>query len=184
MFSEPFILEDKSRLHEIYKLRFDAYKNHPNSSNFTFNMNSGIESCSDLLDTNGMHFIILSKDNNEIAATYRLNVVESIEQLPYPNIFKPFILPDEKPFLFYSRLVVDEKYRNNNLANKLQKTLLQYQIDNKISFGIGTATHLVDWLKKWGFVLLGEIDTSLDRNYHYGKSFALIIHREKIRFHN
>ncbi len=180
IFSEPFILEDKNRLPEIYKLRYNAYKNHPLAENFDFKLSDGIKSCSDILDENGKHFIVLNNAANEIAATYRLNIIDTLEQLPYPNIFKPFQLPEARPFLFYSRLVVDEKYRNNNFANKLQKSLLQYHIDNKILFGIGTALHLVDWLKKWGFEILGEVDTTLDRNYHFGSSFAMIINIENI----
>lgn len=183
-FSEPFILKDKSRLPEIYKLRFRAYKTHQLAKEFDPELFQSVESCSDILDDKGLHFLIINNETNEIAATYRLKIVESIDQLPYHNIFKPFALPHEKPFLFYSRLVVDEKYRNNDLANNLQIALLKFHIESKILFGIGTAYYLVSWLQKYGFELLGEIDLSLDGNYHYGKSFALIIHRENIKLLN
>lgn len=181
-FSEPFILKDKSRLHEIYKLRYKAYKSHKLVNEFNPKLLQSVETCSDILDDSGIHFVISNIETEKIVAAYRLNILKSQNQLPYPGIFKPFQLPKQVPFLFYSRLVVNEKYRNEDLANKLQYKLCNFQLDNNIYFGIGTALHLVGWLKKWGFETLGEVDPKLDYKYYYGKSYALIIHLDKIIF--
>ncbi len=180
-FSEPYILSDKNRLQEIYNLRYDSLRDHECANNFDIELISDINSHIETLDETGIHFIIQNNFNNEIAATYRLNILDTIDQLPYPGIFKPFPLPKQTPFLFYSRLVVSKKYRNNNLATKLQSKLCSFHIEKDIPFGIGTVHHLVNWLQKWGFDILGDINPRLDKNYHYGDSRAVIIHRNKIK---
>lgn len=180
-FSEPFILEDKSRLPEIFQLRVRAYQDSPLKSHIT--PEKYPDGYSDNLDNSGIHFVVCDA-NDRIIAAARLNAINCIEELPYPGVFRSFELPPEKPFLFYSRLVVESDFRNNRLAANLLRNVMCYHKEKSFPYGITTVKNNINMVLSVGFEKLGIIDCESDKNYVFANevtTYAVIIKLEKIK---
>lgn len=160
---EPYLLKDKTRLPEIFMLRVDAWENSPRSH--VINSEKYPNGFFDNLEVTGLHWVA-ENEQGQIIAAARGNVLHSFDELPYPGIVKGFDLPDDRPFFFYSRLVVNSDYRKNGLANKLDVLRINYQKENDINFGIVTATDKrIGALKKMGFISLGEVTANAYLNF-------------------
>jgi len=132
---EPILLTDKSRLQEIYDLRIAAWENSERicSINKTKFPNGWVEE----IDKDAFHFVVFD-DSNKIVASARISLHNSLDELPYPSAFRSFNLPTDRPFAFYSRLVVSPNHRNSLLLKKLDQIRIAFLKENKIPFAIAT----------------------------------------------
>jgi hypothetical protein len=173
-YTEPDILTDVHRLDEIYKLRCTAWEQspYPNSINFEKFPNG----YSDTLDEKSIHFVSFNS-SNEIIAASRLTVLHHFEDLPYPKIFTSVNdWPKERPFLFYSRLVIHPNYRKLGLKEKMDKTRIEYQLQNSIYFSVATATkERAEELTHYGFTSIATASKKTDALFPFEHSELLLL---------
>jgi len=172
--NEPTILTNRTRLEEIFRLRCLAWENSPfpNSINFTKYPN-GFQ---DILDESSIHFYSTNQ-KDEIIAAARLTVLNSLEALPYPKIFTSFdIWPSERPFLFYSRLVIHPEYRKQGLKQKFDRIRVKYQLDHLIPFSIATATiaRATD-ISLYGFQTIATVTKETDQLFPFEHRELLLL---------
>lgn len=110
------LLTDLSRLPEIYDLRLNVWE-HSGKSDFV-NRKLYPNGWHDSLDESAYHWVVFNNEN-KIIASARVNLFYSLNDFPYYQAVKKFLLPKEMPFAFYSRLVVDPQYRQNGLSRQL-----------------------------------------------------------------
>lgn len=160
---EPYLLEDKTRLPEVFMLRVNAWENSRRS--YAINSQKYPNGFFDNLEDTGLHWVIENEHGTIIAAA-RGNVLNSFDELPYPGIVKDFVLPTDRPFFYYSRLVVHPDYRNQGIANKLDLIRIDFQDKKKIKFGIVTVSdNRIKSFENLGFQSLGEINPNNDSNF-------------------
>lgn len=109
------LLSDKSRLQEIYDLRVNVWDSEKNDF---VNRRLYPNGWQDELDQSAFHWII-KNDQDQIIASARLNIFNSLRDFPYYTSVKHLAFPRKRPFAFYSRLVVHSQYRQNGLSRKL-----------------------------------------------------------------
>lgn len=171
----PKILKDKSRLTEIYHLRVEAYEGTKYSS--FISKQKYPNGLSDELEEQSVHFVI--EDKSKIIASARLTKMNKIENLPYHKIFSNIQLPDERPFWFFSKLVVHSDYKGKQLRQKLDYARFNY-LDNS-----NTKTFALMTAKGWrskelipkGCPAFGKVNFTLDVSYPYATNedtFVLI----------
>jgi len=172
----PFILTDKSRFQEIYDLRVAAWENSDRSS--SINKDNYPNGWYESIDETAIHFVI-ENENKEIAASARISLHNNIDELPYPLAFKKFELPTQKPFAFYSRLVVSPSSRSSFFLKKLDIARIAYLKENNIAFAIGTCKEkrLKSMLDN-GFEILGK--TTIEYA-DLVEEYALILTQNKIK---
>lgn len=173
-YTEPDILQDHSRLNEIYKLRCIAWEQspYPNSINFEKFPNG----YSDTLDDRSIHFVSFGS-SNEIIAASRLTVLHDFEELPYPKIFTNVKhWPYQRPFLFYSRLVIHPNYRKQGLKEKMDSIRVKYQYDNEINFSVATSTQerAVE-LSRYGFNSIATVSKKMDSLFPFEHRELLLL---------
>lgn len=117
------LLTDLSRLPEIYDLRLNVWE-HSGKSEFV-NRKLYPNGWYDDLDESAYHWVVLNEEN-KIVASARLHLFYSLEDFPYYQPVKKFLLPKVMPFAFYSRLVVDPQYRQNGLSRQLYNGRLRF----------------------------------------------------------
>jgi hypothetical protein len=160
---EPYLLQDKTRLPEVFMLRVNAWENSPRSH--VINSEKHPNGYFDNLEYTGLHWVA-ENEQGQIIAAARGNVLNSFDELPYPGIVKGFVLPTERPFFYFSRLVVNPDYRKLGLANKLDLIRLKCQAEKNLKFGLAIAANKrVTELKKRGFACLGEINACAYKNF-------------------
>lgn len=172
-FTEPEILTDQSRLQEIFDLRVYAWENSPSPT--SINRETYPNGFFDKLDETAIHWVSLD-DEGKIIAAARLAIINDVAELSYPQIFENVRLPDERPFLFYSRLVIHPDYRKLGLKETFDLVRLRYQVENNFAFSVVTANPIrTRELLQYGWQNLGDI--SQIPNYPFNKeaSFLLII---------
>ena len=179
--NEPKILVNKSRLQEIYDLRVLAWENSPGKENVnSMKYPSGY---ADELENKSTHIIVTDKRDKIIGAA-RLTVCNDIDELPYPGIFKPFehLMPSDRPFLFYSRLVVHPEFRKTELRKKIDDFRLIRHNELKISFGLVTVKpKRLQQILPYGFKELGETLPELDSLYPFTSERALLLLLDDIK---
>lgn len=172
--NEPTILTDLTRLQEIYNLRCLAWENgpYPDGVNFKNYPNGFYEK----IDEKSIHFVIYNGDKEIIAAS-RLTHIQEFEELPYPKVFTSFsVYPNERPFLFYSRLVIHPNYRKMGLKQKMDKIRLQYQKDNQIAFSVATATDgRTKELIQYGFQKVADVAKDIDPDFPFKHAELLLL---------
>lgn len=167
---EPILLTDKSRLQEIYDLRVAAWENSERigSINKTKFPNGWAEE----IDKEAFHFVVVD-ETDKIVASARISLHNSLDELPYPSAFKNFKLPTDRPFAFYSRLVVSPNNRNRLLLKKLDQIRIAFLKENKIPFAIATCKDKrLKSVIEIGFEVLGK--TTIDY-VEIGEETALIL---------
>lgn len=174
-YSEPTILEDKSRLQEIYNLRVFAWENSPGKENV--NAEKYPNGYRDNLEDISIH-IISTNEIGEIIGAARLTVCDSLDQLPYPGIFKAYehLMPKERPFLFYSRLVIHPDYRKTGLRKIFDDFRIKKHMELGISFGLVTVKpkRLLQ-IVPYGFKELGKTYPEFDNTYPFTSEHALLL---------
>ena len=173
-FTEPTILQDHQRLDEIFRLRCLAWENSPFPSAINFsNYPNGFE---ERIDKDSIHYYCLNQ-NDEVIAAARLTLLNSLEDLPYPKLFTSLrIWPNERPFLFYSRLVIHPDYRKNGLKEKLDRIRIQYQLENAIPFSLATATEgRANDLSQYGFKTVANVSKDTDKLFPFEQRSLLLL---------
>ncbi|MDE3252714.1 MAG: hypothetical protein KGO92_07890 [Bacteroidota bacterium] len=164
---------------EIAMLRCVAWENSPfpNSINFTKYPNG----FTDILDKDSLHFFSVNQQD-EIIAAARLTRLEDLTQLPYPKIFTSYPLwPVERPFLFYSRLVIHPAYRKKGLKEKLDSIRIRYQSDHSIPFSVATATAgRVEELRRYGFRKIATVSKEIDPLFPFEHGELLLLKEIKL----
>ena len=172
----PTLLTDKSRLQEIYDLRIAAWENSDRVG--SINRKTFPNGWAEEIDKDAYHFVIID-DNNKIVASARISLHDNLDELPYPNSFKHFQLPTERPFAFYSRLVVSPHNRSSLFLKKLDQSRIAFLKENKIPFAIATCKDKrLKSMLDIGFLVLGEITIDYAK---IGKETALILMLDNIK---
>jgi hypothetical protein len=173
-FTEPAILTGEERLEEIYKLRCLAWENSPNPGSINFTKYP--KGFFDHLDKKSIHFFSVN-ERNEIIAASRITIVNAFEELPYPAIFKMYkSWPSERPFLFFSRLVIHPGYRKMGLKEKMDKIRLKYQTENRVAFSVMTGSERrAHELAAHGFKTVATVSREIDPTFPFE-------HRELLLF--
>jgi len=108
----------------------------------------------DELDTT-IHWII--KEGERIAASARLCIVHHLDYAPLLH-FKGLALPKQRPFAYWSRLVVHPDYRKTNCTRQLDQVRKQYLTDHHIPFAVCLAAkHREQAIRRLGFEHIGTV---------------------------
>ena len=150
----PTLLTDKSRLQEIYDLRVVAYEH--SSKAVYVNRHTFPNGWFDDLDgrEQTLHWII--EDGPAIIAAARLAILYNLEDTG--EEFGTFALPTERPFAYWSRLVVHPDYRRTMATRSLDAVRKAYLIDNpSIKFALCCATEDRRYaILRLGFQYIGD----------------------------
>lgn len=171
----PTVLTDHSRLAEIYRLRVLAWENSPGKTDI--NSTKYPDGYRDRLEERSIHYIA-TNTKNEIIGAARLTVCHTFDELPYSGIFKAYEsqLPLERPFLFYSRLVLHPAYRGGGLAEQFDQVRVNFQEDHNLHFGVATSKlkrHMA--LRPFNFSLLGPVIPLKDENYPFSNEHLVLL---------
>ena len=158
MLAKPTILTDKSRLQEIYNLRVKAYE-HSEKSIYV-NRKTFPNGWFDELDKNEetIHWII--EYDGKIIASARLAILRDINLIKdLDETFEIYSLPTERPFAYWSRLVVHPEFRNTNAMMLLDNVRKGFLINHpEIKFALCWVTQeRRNAILRIGFVYLGDI---------------------------
>jgi predicted GNAT family N-acyltransferase len=176
MLTTPVVLTDSSRLQEIYDLRVVAWEGSARSN--SINLTKFPNGWSEEIDKNATHFVIIDQ-HDKIVASARISLHYDITELPYPSVFKDFILPINRPFAFYSRLVVAPEYRNNLFLKQLDLCRLRFLKENNIAFAIATCKQQrMKSLIQIGFEVLGTTNVDFAE---IGEETAMLLLLENIK---
>ncbi|MEO7310720.1 MAG: hypothetical protein ABIX01_09990 [Chitinophagaceae bacterium] len=171
----PTILTDKSRLQEIYDLRVAAWESSDRIG--TINKLNFPNGWAENIDNEAFHFVIFD-DKNKIVASARISLHNSIDELPYPTVFKEFHLPTDKPFAFYSRLVVSQENKSIFTFKKLDQIRIQFLRENNIPFALATCgSKRLKSMLAVGFEILGK---TIIEFADIGQETALILFTNKV----
>ena len=154
------LLNDKSRLQEIYDLRVNVWESEKNDF---VNRRLYPNGWQDELDQSAFHWIV-SNDQDQIIASARLNIFNSLKDFPYYASVKYLPFPQERPFAFYSRLVVHAQYRQSGLSRKLFNGR-KYFCDEKgihLSQVFINNRQVIGQFEKSGYKNIGQAEV----NYH------------------
>lgn len=172
-FTTPQILTDKSRLQEIFDLRVYAWENSPSPANI--NRETYPNGFFDKLDETAIHWVSFDADGKIIAAA-RLAIINDVNELPYPQIFTNIELPSERPFLFYSRLVIHPEFRKLGLKEKFDRIRLQFQIENQFAFSVATASqNRAKEMLQYGWNDCADITDVKGYSFPFGKERSLLL---------
>ena len=128
---EAQLLNDPSRLNEIYQLRVDVWE-HSGNCEFV-NRVLYPNGWSDELDKTALHWVITT-EQDEIIAAARLNIFNSLDDFPYYLSMKHLSFPTAVPFAFLSRLVVHPDYRQKGLSRKLASSRMLFCKNKNINW--------------------------------------------------
>lgn len=152
----PELLIDKKRLQEIYDLRVQAYEHSPKS--IFINKNKYPNGWSDHLDENNNTYHFIVKDNDKIVASCRIALIDHIEKITdLDEALEKYKIPDDRPFAYFSRLVVLKDYRKMGIPDSLDNiriNFLKEKTDAKFAIGWATPDRHPSLLK-YGFKSLG-----------------------------
>lgn len=154
---QPIFLTDESRLPEIYQLRLKVWEQ---SGKCEFvNRTLYPNGWNDPLDEVAFHWIVVNPEN-EIIASARLNIFNTLEEFPYYNSVKTFLLPSHLSFGFFSRLVVHPHYSNQGLSRKLFQGRNRFCEEKKITWSQVFINNplIINQFEKSGFVKIGTAE--------------------------
>lgn len=151
---KPTLLNDKFRLQEVYDLRVTAYENSPKS--IYVNRQLFPNGWFDNLDQHrgALHWII--EQENKIIAAARLVLLYELKNTN--EDFDKFDLPPDRPFAYWSRLVVHPLYRKTKAMQELDNIRMKYLRNNpQIKFAVSCVTEdRKSCLLRLGFIFLGD----------------------------
>ncbi len=153
------ILTNPSRLQEIYDLRLTAWEG--SSRNDIVNKSLFPKGWKDALDESAIHWVVLD-DKDTIIAAARLNIVHSLESLPYHHATAHLHLPSGFPFAFFSRLVVHPQFRKNGLGRALYEERSEFCLENNIIWSMVFINdlHVITMFESEGFRNVGSAQVS------------------------
>jgi hypothetical protein len=156
----PTLLTDKARLQEVYDLRVTAYENSPKSIYVNRQLFPIV--WFDHLDQReeALHWII--EQENKIIAAARLVLLHDLKDTN--EDFDKFDLPPDRPFAYWSRLVVHPSHRRTKAMQELDNIRMKYlQNNSQIKFAVSCVTEdRKPCLLRLGFVYLGDFMFSWD----------------------
>jgi len=135
--SQPYLLEDASRLSEIFSLRTYCWEHSPGREDI--NSTKYPNGYQDSLEEHSLHFVATDASDNIMAAA-RLTVCHALEDLAYDFMFQPYrdVIAPDQTFLFYSRLVIHPSYRKRGLSHQFDMARFRKHLALNISTGIVT----------------------------------------------
>lgn len=150
----PRLLDDKSRLAEIYNLRVEAWQ-HSHNSKYV-NKTIFPDGWYDDLDNTGFHWII-TDISNRIIGSARFNIVNDIVEIPNGEIFARFIKSFPSPLGFFSKLVIHPDFRKNGLSSLFDLARIDFIKQSDISLTLLTCDGVrTIKLLKHGFSIVGQ----------------------------
>ena len=166
---------DRDKLPEIMRLRAVCWQQY--SADIAVAKKEDWQDCLDH-DPSAIHWVIY--DGPDIVASARLNVLDDMAQLPYPDVFSAVDIPG-KPFAFYSRLVVDPGYQSMGYSVALDKIRLQYLVDNGVEFALATARGWrLEKLCTLGFKIVGAVKQGQDPRWDLGSASVITVDKRDI----
>lgn len=179
-YSMPQILGDQTRLPEIYRLRCLAWQNSPSAH--LINFKKYPDGFQDTIDLQSLHFCSVNQQD-EIIGAARLTLAHRFEELPYSKIFSVTDhWPAERPFLYYSRLVIHPGYRKTGLKEKLDRVRISYQQQHRIAFSVTTVLERrAAELETYGFKKIATVSPDSDKTYPFERDALLCLLLENIR---
>ena len=149
---------NKIQLAQIYKLRVKAWEQYGHITKEIYP-----NGYFDDLDKDALHWTIAI--NKKIIASARLNILDNLNQLPYPGTFKRVLAAQSDClFAFYSRLVVDPDFQGHDMSKILDMERVKYiKSRPEIKFAIATAgLRRAKKLEQYGFETIGRVVSSDD----------------------
>lgn len=148
------LLSDRSRLQEIYDLRVAAWENSGRIG--AINRITFPYGWSEEIDKEAFHFVVIA-ESKKIVASARISLHNNLDELPYPSAFEKFKLPADRPFAFYSRLVVSPNSGSHFHFKKLDQIRIAFLMENKIQFALATCSDKrLRSMLEIGFKILGK----------------------------
>jgi predicted GNAT family N-acyltransferase len=151
------LLSDKSQLQEIYDLRVSAYENSEQSAhvNRVLYPNGWSDDLDEKKDV--FHWIVM--DNNKLVASARLVVLKSLADTDGEFEDYTSLIPLERPFVYWSRLVVHPNYRRKGIMTELDNVRKSFLSENPhIKFALTSAVETRSkHLLNIGFEYLGDV---------------------------
>ena len=164
-FLTPELLLDKARLQEIYNLRVEAYENSPKSK--FVNREIFPKGWRDHLDESEDTYHFIVQEENLIVAAGRVAIIDHIEKITdLDEAFAKYKIPDDRPFAYFSRLVVHKDYRKKGIPDSLDNFRINFLKEKtNAKFAIGWATpDRHPSLLKYGFENLGKFNYKFANN--------------------
>jgi len=151
----PKLLTDKSRLQEIYDLRVDAYEQSAHSE--FVNRELYPNGWFDFLEEDSYHYIV--EVENKIVASARLSILSSFQDfITLGNDTDESLIPPERPFALYSRLVISTEYRGIGISSQIDRVIIEKMWELRVPFCIaGCRDERLDSLLRKGFLRVGEV---------------------------
>lgn len=155
------ILTDLSRLPEIELLRVAAWEASPRRG--VVNAQLFPNGWGDSYDATGCHFIA-TNDSGDIVGAARLHILDHVTALPHFSSIAAFGFPAETPIAYFSRVVVDPRYRGRRLSRELDEARLHLARERSARWAIAFATEerTPGLCRTFGFVVKGPVFL----NYH------------------
>lgn len=125
------LLEDSSRLQDIFDLRVDVWeRTNPNGFvNHILYPNGWV----DELDATALHWAV-TNDQNKLIAAARLNLFSNIKGFPYQEAVGHLDLPWNLPFALLSRLVILPEYQGQGFCKRLSTCRLNYCAEHDVAW--------------------------------------------------
>lgn len=158
---EPKLLNDNTRLQEIYDLRVSAWENSGKSE--VINRHFFPNGWSDDLDDAAHHWVI-TNEFDDIVAAARLNIFDASDQTPHCAIAGSCKESQHGTCGLLGRLVIHPKYQHQSLSGKLIDARLAYSYEHKIDWlqALVTSEKIKSVLTRLDFQTHGDKQV----NYH------------------
>src|SRR4030095_7818037 len=168
---EAKILNNKSRLQEIYDLRVTAYSKsaHSRYVNKEIHPNGYFDNLDPLETT--YHWIV--EDNNKIVGSVRMAIINDLEAIgPEFNKLKWHA---SRPVAYWGRIVVHPDYRKSNIMLQLDNIGKRFIADNNwIKFAVCLVVpERVNAVKRLGFQYIGDIENDWGKEKTIVNAFIL-----------
>lgn len=131
------LAESEDEYKSLFRLRYlDLLKS------YNENLSSEIEEDKDEYDLYCDHVIVVDDKTKEVVGTYRLIKSDHLKTLKFFLTETEFDISPLKTYniLEVGRAVVKEEYRSSNVISLLWKAIINYAMDEKIDYMIGTAS--------------------------------------------
>lgn len=146
-------------LSEIYKLRVKCW-----AETGFFDEKDYPDGWSDALDKSAQHFYI--EINGEKASAARLNIVDSIKDIPIYKVYEGYGYDNVGNASYISRNVVLPEFRGLGLSKVMDLVRLNYLKRNGIQYCFADANQTrMETLLSYGFKILGRIAQDAPENY-------------------
>jgi len=126
---------------------------------------------------------ICTEPNGTIVAAARLTLVWDFQELPYPDIFRKYNgWPADRPFYFYSRLVIHPEHRKKGLKEVLDRARIKTHQTSGVAFGTATASiNRTRELARYGFKGVESVSVEDDPLFPFDNEILLLLLLHDIR---